>query len=53
VPVVAPDVLYANRPNYLLILAWNFARPIMAKHARLAAEGGRFIVPLPTVEVLP
>ena len=53
VPVVAPDVLYANRPNYLLILAWNFARPIMAKHARFAAEGGRFIVPLPTVEVLP
>lgn len=53
VPVLAPDAIDLRRPDYLLILAWNFARPIIAKHARFAAEGGRFIVPLPTVEVLP
>lgn len=53
VPVLGADEIYRRRPDYLLILAWNFARPIMAKHARFAAEGGRFIVPLPTVEVLP
>ena len=53
VPVLGADAIYQKRPDYLLILAWNFARPIMAKHARFAAEGGRFIVPLPTVEVLP
>jgi SAM-dependent methyltransferase len=53
VPVLDADAIYHDRPDYLLILAWNFARPIMAKHARFGAEGGRFIVPLPTVEVLP
>lgn len=53
VPVLAPEAIYRRRPDYLLILAWNFAQPIMTKHARFAAEGGRFIVPLPTVEVLP
>jgi len=53
VPVLAADAIYQKRPDYLLILAWNFARPIMNKHARFADEGGRFIVPLPTVEVLP
>ncbi len=53
VPVLGADEIYRRRPDYLLILAWNFARPIMAKHARFAAEGGRFIVPLPHVEVLP
>jgi SAM-dependent methyltransferase len=52
VPVLAPEEIYRRRPDYLLILAWNFARPIMAKHARFA-EGGKFIVPLPHVEVLP
>jgi SAM-dependent methyltransferase len=53
VPVLAPEAIDLRRPDYLLILAWNFARPIMAKHARFAAAGGRFIVPLPTVEVFP
>ena len=53
VPVLAPEAIYQRRPDYLLILAWNFAQPIMTKHARFAAEGGRFIVPLPTVEVHP
>jgi C-methyltransferase C-terminal domain len=53
VPVLAPDAIERLKPDYLLILAWNFARPIMAKNARFAAGGGRFIVPLPDVEVLP
>ena len=53
VPVLGADAIDQRRPDYLLILAWNFARPIMAKHARFAAAGGRFIVPLPHVEVLP
>ena len=53
VPVLSSEAIYARRPDYLLILAWNFARPIMDKHARFAAEGGHFIIPLPSVEVHP
>lgn len=53
VPVLPSQVLYERKPDYLLILAWNFAKPIMANHARFAAAGGRFIVPLPSVEVYP
>ncbi len=53
VPVLPSAAIYERRPDYLLILAWNFARPIMDKHARFAAEGGHFIVPLPSVEVYP
>ena len=41
------DELYRRRPDYLLILAWNFAAPIMAAHRRFADEGGRFILPMP------
>jgi SAM-dependent methyltransferase len=47
IPVLAPDELYRLRPDYVLILAWNFAAPIMQAHHRFAAEGGRFIVPMP------
>lgn len=52
VPVVASAELYARKPDYVLILAWNFAEPIIAKHAKFREQGGRFIVPLPKVEVI-
>jgi SAM-dependent methyltransferase len=47
IPVLAPAELYRRRPDFVVILAWNFAAPIMEAHRRLAAEGGRFIVPMP------
>lgn len=51
VPVVHPGVLEERRPDYLVIFAWNFAEPIMAKQQAFARRGGRFIVPLPEVAV--
>jgi hypothetical protein len=52
IPVVPTDELYTRRPDYVLILAWNFAKPIMAMHERYAAEGGRFIIPMPEPRVV-
>jgi SAM-dependent methyltransferase len=52
IPVVPAAHLHANRPDYLLILAWNFADPIMAKQAWFREAGGRFIIPLPKVAVV-
>ena len=53
IPVVPSSALYdpERRPDDALILAWNFAEPIMKKHQAFRDGGGRFIVPLPTVEV--
>lgn len=47
VPVVPTEDLYRRRPDYVLILAWNFAEPFMAKHRRYFDEGGQFILPMP------
>ena len=52
VPVLPSKVLAEQEPDYLVILAWNFADPIMQKCREFAARGGRFIVPLPTVRVV-
>jgi SAM-dependent methyltransferase len=52
IPVFPPAELYRRRPDYVLILAWNFAAPIMAAHRRFTTEGGRFIVPMPTVKIV-
>ncbi len=49
--VVRPgEALYAEpRPDIVLVLAWNHADAIIARHPRFRAEGGRFLVPLPTL----
>jgi len=52
IPVVAADEIYRRRPDYLLILAWNFAEPIMAMHKRFSDDGGRFIVPMPVPRIV-
>lgn len=52
IPVVNADYVYENRPDYLVILAWNFADAIMKKHEKFLLLGGRFIVPLPELRVV-
>jgi SAM-dependent methyltransferase len=52
VPIVAPGELVARRPDYCVLLAWNFADEIRREQAGFEAAGGRFIVPIPTVRVL-
>ena len=51
IPVVSSKVMYEKKPDYVVILAWNFAVPIMEKHRAFAESGGQFIVPLPTLEI--
>jgi hypothetical protein len=53
IPVVPSSFLYdeSTQPDYTLILAWNFAESIMKTHQRFRDAGGRFIVPLPTMEI--
>jgi len=52
IPVLSPEELYRRRPNFVLILAWNFAEPIVAMHRRYLTEGGNFIVPMPIPRII-
>jgi SAM-dependent methyltransferase len=51
IPVLPSSAIAERRPDYLIVLAWNFAEPIMAKHQAFREAGGHFIVPLPSLEV--
>jgi SAM-dependent methyltransferase len=53
VPVLPSSALYERRPDYVIVLAWNFAEPIMRSHKRFSDEGGKFIVPIPNLKVYP
>jgi len=50
IPVLPSSAIYDTKPDAVVILAWNFAEPIMRNHARYLEQGGQFIVPLPKVE---
>lgn len=52
IPVLPPQAIYDRRPDYLLILAWNFAEPIMKNHKKFLDQGGHFIIPLPQIQVV-
>lgn len=52
IPVISSRELYEQQPDYLLILAWNFAESIMKQHERFRKRGGKFIIPVPTPRVL-
>src|SRR5262249_30388566 len=45
IPVLSAKAIEERKPDYLLILAWNFAGPIIAKNAGFRSKGGSFIVP--------
>jgi SAM-dependent methyltransferase len=52
VPVVATTEIYRRKPDYVLVLAWNFAESIVAKHRDYAGNDGRFIIPLPDLQII-
>jgi SAM-dependent methyltransferase len=52
VPVVPPERLLEDQPDYLLVLAWNFLDEIIEQQAEYRSRGGRFILPVPKVKIV-
>src|SRR5262245_31323916 len=52
IPIVAPEEIAARRPDYVLLLAWNYAGEIIAQQDAWRRAGGRFILPVPVARVL-
>ena len=50
IPVVPSSMIIERKPDDIVILAWNFAIPIMEKNKDFTESGGQFIVPLPSLE---
>ena len=51
-PVVLPQELNRRKPDYILLLTWNFAGEILGQLADYRRAGGKFILPIPSVQIV-
>lgn len=52
IPIFPPDKIRQTQPDYLFILPWNLKKEIMAQESYIREWGGKFIIPIPEVEVV-
>ncbi len=52
IPIYPPETLLETRPDYVLILPWNLKDEILREIAYIREWGGKFVVPIPTVELI-
>lgn len=52
ISVLPSDTISEHKPEYVVLLAWRYAQPIIARHKRYLQDGGHFIIPLPKVRII-
>jgi hypothetical protein len=51
IPILHPDTIFESKPDYLLILPWNLKEEIMGQMRCIREWGGKFVLPIPEVQV--
>ncbi len=53
IPIHHPDRITETKPDYLFVLPWNFKDEIIEQMRGIRAWGGQFVIPIPTLQVIP
>jgi SAM-dependent methyltransferase len=51
-PVYPPQRIFEDKPDYVIILAWQYQKQILANNQSFFEKRGKFIVPLPILKVI-
>jgi len=52
IPIISEKEARAMNPDYFLVLPWHFKAGILEREKDYMARGGRFIFPLPEIEII-
>jgi hypothetical protein len=52
IPIISEKDAHAMRPDYFLVLPWHFKHTILEREKEYLARGGKFIFPLPEIEIV-
>jgi SAM-dependent methyltransferase len=52
IPVMGVEELLIRQPDFVLLLAWNFADEILEQQAEYQRRGGRFVIPMPQPRIV-
>lgn len=52
IPIISPDALRAQKPDYVIILPWNLAEEISGALAEMKATGTQFVIAIPETKIL-
>jgi hypothetical protein len=51
IPIFPPERIREARPDYLFILPWNLKNEIIQQNAFIREWGGKFVVPIPELQI--
>lgn len=52
IPIISEAEAKAMNPDYFLVLPWHFKNNILDREQEYLAKGGKFIFPLPEIEII-
>jgi len=52
IPIKSSNEIYKKKPDYIIILAWNYASHIINLHKKFKKIKGKFIIPFPKIKIL-
>jgi hypothetical protein len=52
IPIFSDSEILKHKPDYALLLAWNFSNEIIRNNINFLKTGGKFIIPIPKIKII-
>jgi hypothetical protein len=53
IPIITPEEVFKYKPDYIVIFPWNIKEEVVNSYSFITDWGGKFVVAIPTLTILP